>query len=172
MDIRLLPYKKEFFDLFLIWRDQPASVQHNPLAPLDKETLIRRLQEEGSDFSDLKKFESYRWFIQYNEEIVGNVSVKNINHMMAYAELGYGVDEKYHGKGIATAAVKLVVEKAFTESPLRKLFAYVHDKNIPSCRVLEKLGFHKEGLLREHYIINGKPENEVFYGLLKSEWRN
>jgi len=58
----------------------------------------------------------------------------------------------------------------FRESPLRKLLAYVHDKNVASCRVLRKLGFTQEGFLREHYMISGVPENELLFGLLKHEW--
>ena len=54
---------------------------------------------------------------------------------------------------------------------LRKLPAYVHDKNLASCKVLQKLGFTQEGLLREHYLINGVPENELLFGLLKREWK-
>jgi ribosomal-protein-alanine N-acetyltransferase len=66
--------------------------------------------------------------------------------------------------------VNLLVEKCFCESPLRKLLAYVHDKNAASCRVLEKAGFAREGMLREHYLINGVPENEILFGLLRHEW--
>jgi ribosomal-protein-alanine N-acetyltransferase len=50
------------------------------------------------------------------------------------------------------------------------LLAYVHEENVASCRVLEKLGFQEEGLLREHYVINGAAANEILYGLLKREW--
>lgn len=74
------------------------------------------------------------------------------------------------GKGIATAAVTLLVEKIFRETNLRRLLAYVHEENVASCRVLEKLGFQEEGLLREHYVINGAAANEILYGLLKREW--
>ena len=70
------------------------------------------------------------------------------------------------------AAVRMLVDKVLAETALRKLVAYVHDQNRASCRVLEKLGFRQEGFLREHYIINGKPENEIVYGLLKSEWES
>lgn len=130
------------------------------------------LAKEGSDLSDLSRWESYRWFISTGTEVVGSVGLKNINQMMAFAEIGYGVTETLQGKGIATQAVSLMVEKIFKETQLRKLIAYVHDKNIASCRVLEKIGFQREGLLREHYIINGKPENEVLFAILKSEFRS
>jgi RimJ/RimL family protein N-acetyltransferase len=54
-------------------------------------------------------------------------------------------------------------------TPLRKLIAYVHEGNTPSRRVLEKTGFQAEGLLREHYLIDGMPVNEVIYGLLRKD---
>jgi len=47
----------------------------------------------------------------------------------------------------------------------------VHEENRASRRVLEKSGFVQEGLLREHYLINGQPVNEVLYGLLRQEWK-
>jgi hypothetical protein len=50
--------------------------------------IRKMLEGEGSDLSDLKKYEAYRWFIESNGKIVGNVSLKNISHMMNYAEIG------------------------------------------------------------------------------------
>jgi [ribosomal protein S5]-alanine N-acetyltransferase len=170
MMIFLVPYRPEFLELFVAWRGETLTARHNPLKPMTTDEIRKMLEGEGSDLSDLKKYEAYRWFIESNGKIVGNVSVKNISHMMNYAEIGYGVGQTHHNQGIATSAITAMINKAFSESSLRKLMAFVHDKNIPSCRVLEKLGFAREGLLREHYIINGLPENEVLYGLLKQEW--
>lgn len=128
------------------------------------------LQGEGSDLSSLGKHESFRWFISFDGQVVGTVSLKNVSHSMGYGEIGYGISELHHGKGIATAAVRLLVDKVFTESNLRRLVAYVHEENQASRRVLEKLGFQEEGLLREHYVIKGVPVNEVLYALLRREW--
>ncbi len=169
--IRLIPYRPEFLDLFIAWRNEAHSVRHNPLTPVTRAETARQRLAEGSELSNLRKYEAYRWFIEAGNDVVGSVSIKNISHMMAYGEIGYGVAESHQGRGIATMAVAALVDKAFNESPLRKLVAYVHDQNLPSCRVLEKLGFQREGFLREHYIINGSPENEILFGLLKREWR-
>jgi RimJ/RimL family protein N-acetyltransferase len=170
--IKLVPYERSFLEPFIEWRNQPLSVRHNPLKPMTTEEIAKMLEGQGSDLADLKKHESYRWFVALESKVVGSVSLKNISHSMAYAEVGYGVAEAHHRRGIATAAVGLLVKKVFTETPLRKLLAFVHDKNQASCRVLEKLGFRQEGLLLEHYLINGRPENEILYSLLKREWRN
>ena len=62
-----------------------------------------------------------------------------------------------------------MTQRTFSESPLRKLIAYVHEDNAASRKVLEKAGYEAEGLLREHYLINGMPVNEVIYGVLRRE---
>ena len=170
MNIRLIPYRRALLDAYFAWRNQPASVRHNPLKPMTIEEVGKMFETEGTDLSDLKKHENYRWFIEVDGEAVGHISLKNVNHMMGFAEIGYGVSETHHRKGIATEAVKILVAQAFEKTALRKLLAYVHDDNLASCRVLEKAGFRQEGLLREHYLINGKPENEAVFGLLRHEW--
>lgn len=152
------------------WRRQSLSIRHNPLQQMTKAEVVKMLESEGSDLLDLRKYASYRWFIEVDNEIVGTVSLKNISHSMGYAEIGYGIAETYHGRGVATKAVRMLVDKVLAETALRKLIAYVHDQNRASCRVLDKLGFQREGFLREHYVINGNAVNELLYGLLKSEW--
>jgi ribosomal-protein-alanine N-acetyltransferase len=169
--LKLISYQPSFLDSFVEWRAQPLSVRHNPLQPLTKEEIAKMLESEGADLSELTRYESYRWFVECDGTIVGSVAVKNINRAMGFAEIGYGIGEANQGRGIATSAVGLLVQMCFRESPLRKLLAYVHDKNVASRRVLSKLGFTQEGFLREHYIINGVPQNELLFGLLKHEWK-
>jgi ribosomal-protein-alanine N-acetyltransferase len=170
MDLNLLPYEPAFLEEFIEWRNQPLSVRHNPLKAMSVEEIAQMLSSEGAELAQLRAHESYRWFISVDGQVVGAVSLKNISHSMGYGEIGYGLAESHHGKGIATAAVRLLVEKIFRETNLRRLLAYVHEENVASCRVLEKLGFQEEGLLREHYVINGAAANEILYGLLKREW--
>lgn len=171
MDVKLLAYQPAFLELFIEWRSQPLSVRHNPLKTMTKQEIAQMLESEGSELRELRKYESYRWFVGFESEVVGSISLKNISHSMGYAEIGYGIAESHHRRGIATAAVGLLVDKVFSETELRRLIAFVHDQNLASCRVLEKLGFQEEGLLREHYIINGEPKDEVVYGLLRRERR-
>jgi len=168
--IELLPYQPSFLPAFIEWRNQPFSLRFNPLKEISRDEIAKKLEGEGTDLTRLEKHESFCWFVSAAGEVVGAVSLKNISHSMSYGEIGYGIAESHHGKGIATAAVRLMVNKIFVESKLRRLIAYVHEENHASRRVLEKLGFQEEGLLRDHYVINGAPVNEALYGLLKREW--
>ena len=168
--VQLLSYQSSFLDPFIAWRNEPLAVQHNPFKQMCRDEIAAMLESEGSSLTDLTKYASYRWFVEVEREVVGSISLKNISHSMGYAEIGYGIGEAFQGKGMATAAVGFLVNRIFRETSLRKLTALVHDKNRASRRVLEKLGFRQEGLLREHYLIRGNPVDEVFYGLLKQDW--
>lgn len=169
-ELKLVPYQSSFLESAIAWRSQPKSLRHNPIQAMTKAEVAAMFESAGSDLSDLRKYETYTWFVALSGNVVGSVSLKNISHSMGYAEIGYGIGEKHHAKGIGTASVKLLVDKIFTETALRKLMAFVHDENRPSCRVLEKSGFRREGLLREHYLINDVPVNEILYALLRHEW--
>lgn len=145
-------------------------VRYNPLAQTQLCDLRTRTAKVSSDLSDLKSSEEFQFFIRFQEQLVGTLSLKNISHMMMYGEIGYDVGESFQGKGIGTSAVGLFVEKIFADTPLRRLIAYVAEGNLASRRLLEKVGFLQEGICREHFIINGKPTDEILFGILRSEW--
>ena len=170
--IQLVPFQPQFLQPFIAWRSQALTVRHNPLKAMSDSEIEKMLLAESTDLSQIGRVESFRWFISLDGEAVGSISLKNISHSMGYGELGYGMAEVHQGKGITTAALRILVEKIFSESALRRLQALVHEENQASRRVLEKLGFQEEGLLREHYIIQGAPVNEVLYALLKKDWTN
>jgi RimJ/RimL family protein N-acetyltransferase len=61
---------------------------------------------------------------------------------------------------------------AFDELDLRRIEADVDPRNAASIRTLERLGFRREGYLRERWRVNGEVQDALFYGLLRREWRN
>jgi len=123
----------------------------------------------SSDLSNLNGAEEFQFFVRSGGILIGTVTLININHKMMYAEIGYNIGENFQGKGFATQAVRQFVAMIFSRTALRRLIAHVAEDNIPSRKLLEKIGFQQEGILREHYIINSKPTNEILYGILRSE---
>ena len=91
---------------------------------------------------------------------------------MGFLEIGYGVGEDYQGRGLGELSVRSLVNKIFKETNFGRIIAHVSEENIASRSVLEKIGFKKEGVLREHFIINKIPVNECVYGLLKREFKS
>ena len=165
----LRPVTGQDLALMMQWRQEKAMLAYNPLEQVNLAELSRRLVDFSHDLSD-HAAANYHWMVTHDDNTVGHVSLRNVNRRMGLAEIGYSIGEEHQGKGYGSAAVALVVAKAFTETFLRKLIAYVAADNTASCRILGKLGFIREGLLREHYIIAGQPRDEVLFGLLRGEW--
>jgi RimJ/RimL family protein N-acetyltransferase len=88
------------------------------------------------------------------------------------AALGYCLDEAAWGHGYATEAARAVLGWAFDTLDLNRVQAETDTRNAASARVLEKLGFVREGTLREDCIVNGDVSDSWVYGLLRREWRS
>jgi [ribosomal protein S5]-alanine N-acetyltransferase len=93
--------------------------------------------------------------------VIGSVGLSAMNGHRA--EMGYWLGVKYWGKGIVTAAVKLLTNYALKELGLRRVYAHVVPANRASVRVLEKAGYKYEGLLRKHSIKRGKPVDLLLF---------
>ncbi len=169
MKIKLIDADPNLAELFYEYRQDPETQKYNPLVSSDIGALRKRLTEASSDLSEYEKAEAFFWFVQAEEQIVGNVTLQNINSMMQTAEIGYGTFANARGRGVATGAIIELTKEVFNKTPLRKLIAYVHELNEASIKVLIKAGYQKEGLLREHYLIHGKPVNELIFGILRHD---
>lgn len=86
------------------------------------------------------------------------------------AEVGYWLGEAYWGRGIASEAVLLVTDHAFTSLNLLRLFALPFADNLASVRVLEKAGYVREGLLRSSCVKFGRPRDQLLYARVNPNW--
>jgi RimJ/RimL family protein N-acetyltransferase len=86
------------------------------------------------------------------------------------ASLGYCLDDAAWGHGYATEAAGAVLDWAFDRLDLNRVQAETDTRNTASARVLEKLGFVREGLLREDCIVDGEVSDSWVYGLIRREF--
>jgi RimJ/RimL family protein N-acetyltransferase len=114
------------------------------------------------------------WF-QYAVELkpdhrhIGDVGV-NLNDNRMQAEIGYTLAPDRQGHGYATEAVRAVLDRLFTVQGLHKVTAECDARNVASIRLLERLGFTREGLLRRHTWIKGEWTDDLLYGLLEEDF--
>jgi ribosomal-protein-alanine N-acetyltransferase len=87
------------------------------------------------------------------------------------ATIGYCLDEAAWGQGFATEAAGALLQWAFDTLDLNRVQAETDTRNAASSRVLEKLGFLREGTQREDCIVDGEVSDTWVYGLLKREWK-
>jgi RimJ/RimL family protein N-acetyltransferase len=87
------------------------------------------------------------------------------------ASLGYCLDDEAWGHGYATEAARALLLWAFDALDLNRVQAETDTRNVASARVLEKLGFVREGTLREDCVVNGEVSDSWVFGLIHREWR-
>jgi ribosomal-protein-alanine N-acetyltransferase len=85
-------------------------------------------------------------------------------------EVGWAVHPDEWGKGFATEAARGMIDWAFTQFGLHRVVAFCHVDNAASIRVMEKLGMHRDGRLRETRWLNGQWWDEYVYAVLENEW--
>jgi [ribosomal protein S5]-alanine N-acetyltransferase len=86
------------------------------------------------------------------------------------ASMGYCLDDAAWGRGYATEAARALLQWAFDTLDLNRVQAETDTRNAASARVLEKLGFVREGTLREDCVVNGEVSDSWVYGLLRRDW--
>lgn len=88
------------------------------------------------------------------------------------AELGYILtNDTERGNGYMKEALAEIIRFGFEEMKLHRIEAFVGPTNTPSLKLVERMGFIKEGHLREHYFKDGNIEDSVVFSLLKTEYK-
>ena len=135
--------------------------------PAEADELIRRILEDYETGASLPLvIERIR-----DGAFVGGCTLHHFHEASRRAEIGYSLDRAYWGQGYMHEALQALVSHAFERLDLNRLEADIDPRNISSAKTLERLGFVKEGHLRERWIVNGEVSDTSLYGLLRSGWR-
>lgn len=104
------------------------------------------------------------WAIEYENKLAGGIGLFLGDGVHARtAQLGYWVGEPFWGQGIATSAVRAITPYALTEYSLCRIEAAVFSWNPASARALEKVGYRREGVLRNSIYKDGQVIDSVMY---------
>ena len=128
--------------------------------------LIRDAQRQ---FTERRLF---KWGIclPASNDLVGTCSLFNLDAPHRRAELGFALGRQNWGRGVASAAVEVLLRFAFDVLALHRIEADVDPANTRSIALLERHGFRREGLLRERWHHLGAIHDAIFLGLLRTDW--
>jgi len=156
--LRLQTENRDFFETYSMTRDAEVYTLEGQMQ------LIKR--------QNVQKDQGYFFGIFKNDDdtLIGTISLFQVNRgSLQSAFVGYFLDKKYNGKGYATEAVQLISKFSFHDLKLHRLEAGAMPRNLASIRVLEKTGFHKEGIAQKNVKINGKWEDHQMLALLNPD---
>lgn len=157
----LRSYQKEDIFSWQRWDLDEDVQQYMPgpeNTPMSDEQQLAYLKECETDM------EGIYWSIVWkeNQQLIGTISLTDINQYHGVAELGIVIGEKkYWGKGVAREAVRLVLDNARSELELRRITVEYEEENKAMGKVLEENGFLRECVCVASRVKNGKPINTV-----------
>ena len=131
---------------------------------LDAISWQQRVWAEGSGI---------RWVITEpgRDTYIGDVGYFKYERQHRRAEVGYLLSRAYWRRGLMTEAMTAVLDYGFVSMDLNRVEALVDPRNAASVGLLDKLGFIREGLLREYEFERGAYVNLYMVSLLRREWQ-
>lgn len=106
-----------------------------------------------------------------NKKLVGIIGLHHIDKENRKAVIGYWLDQNAEGKGIMTVAVKLLLDYAFHELRIHRISIDCASENNKSCAIPERLGFTKEGEMRDAEWLYDRFVNLKRYSILENEFK-
>ena len=139
--------------------------------PMTHLTQARRLVRDAR--AGYRSGESLQFGIERRRDraLVGTCTLFHFHPASRRAEIGYALGRSFWGQGLMNEALRRLLAYAFDELDLNRLEADIDPRNKASERTLARLGFVKEGHMRERWIVAGVKSDSEVYGLLRSEWQ-
>lgn len=106
-----------------------------------------------------------------SDDVIGTCSLFRLTPQCRRAELGYAMAHTYWGQGLMHEALSALLHYGFDALDLNRVEADIDPRNTRSARSLERLGFIKEGRLRERWIVDTEISDTDLYGLLRRDWQ-
>jgi ribosomal-protein-alanine N-acetyltransferase len=137
---------------------------------------LMRIEEAQSLFEELDRGvgsgEFAQWAIARRSDdlMIGSCALFAYQQAHRRAAIGYALVSAHWGQGFAQEALRLVLDHAFNVLDLHRLEADVDPRNAASTRLLEKLGFVREGVLRERWHVGGEIQDSAIYALLARDY--
>jgi [ribosomal protein S5]-alanine N-acetyltransferase len=157
-------------DAFYAIYSNPEVMRYWSTPPLaDREVAANLIKEihEGWKRRSLLKWGIAR---RTDDQLIGSVTLFNLDFTHRRAEIGYALGCPHWGQGYMNEALMALLKYAFEVLDLHRIEADVDPRNAASIKTLERLGFRREGYLRERRQVNGEIQDAFFYGLLRPEW--
>ncbi|MEJ2241031.1 MAG: GNAT family protein [Candidatus Bathyarchaeota archaeon] len=167
-NINLRVLAKEDLPILVDWFNDPDFFgKFNPILQTSKLELEKSFENQGSS--------NYRCFLIEKKDArkIGYINHFDViwNGIGNLVTIAYVLIPIERGKGYGTEAAKLMVDFLFLSRNIPCIQATTHINNVASQRVLEKVGFRKEGIIRKRFYVQGQWIDQVLYSILKEEWK-
>lgn len=133
------------------------------------EQASRMIESFGKTYAEKR---GIRWGMVSKEtgELIGTAGLNNLQSWSKRAEIGFDAHPSYWRGGYTSEAVREVLRYSFEELGLHRVGAVTFPVNIASIRLLQKLGFREEGLMRGYLYQKGQSHDAALFGMVRPDW--
>jgi len=126
----------------------------------------------SSWINNYNKENFYQWAIELKEidEVIGTISVVNMNEKVNKVHIGYAIGRKFWNRGIVTEAFKRIIKFLFEEVEVNRIESQFDPNNPASGKVMENCGLKFEGILRDYDYNNQGVVDASMHAILKNEY--
>ena len=167
--LRLRPFTDSDVDALFVLHSKPAVLRYWDAPPWRERTQAERFVERCAEMAREGSGARLAIEVAATGVFIGWCGLAR-NLPFRSAKMGYCLDDSAWGHGLATEAAGALLRWAFDAFELNRVQAETDTRNAASARVLEKLGFMREGTLREDCIVEGVVSDSWVYGLLRRDW--
>ena len=166
-NVNLRVMEKDDLSLFVEWANKLGVFgEYNPLHQMSKAEAEKAFDNP----SDIKPF-----IIEKKDgSKIGFIVHFHVLHLgtgTKQLEIGYTLVPSERGKGYGTEALQIMVDYLFLSKDTMRIQAQTDQRNVASQKVLEKVGFKKEGTLRKNFFMRGEWTDDYIYSILREEWK-
>lgn len=152
------------------WRTEESVRRFQPLQEVAVSQLRADLEAQALRDLYRGRGERFVWIVEEDGVAAGWITLVVGNWEHGLAEIGYALSSSFQGRGVMAAALAVLLPDLFLRTAIERIEARCALGNTASERVLEKLGFVREGLLREYFSLHGRRVDHHLYALLRRDF--
>lgn len=168
--VTLRPARGEDAPLLKRWRAEPSVRRFQPLHDVPLSQLRADISSQRVEGLYRGRGERFMWIVESDREAAGWITLVVANWEHGLSEIGYALSAKFEGQGIMTQALTQLLPDLLLRAPLERIEARCAVGNVASQRVLQKLGFVREGVLRSYFKLHGSRVDHILYALLRRDY--
>jgi len=157
-------------DAFYAIYSNPEVMRYWSTPPLPDRDAASKLIKEIHGLFERRMILKWGIALRSDDQLIGSITLFNLSFPHRRAEIGYALAREYWGHGYMNEALMALLKYAFETLDLHRIEADVDPRNTASIKTVERLGFQREGILRERWQVNGEIQDAYFYGLLRHEY--
>ena len=170
--LHLRPFTRGDVDAVHAYRGREDVARYLFDAPLSREECALAIQQRTTQLALEQEGDRIILAVESRGEgtLLGEISLIWRSSEARQGEIGWIFHPAHQGQGYASEAARELLHVAFAAGEFHRIYARCDAANVPSWRLMERLGMRREAHFREHGVFKGKWDEEFYYAILQREW--